>query len=126
MATRILVIDDEPKWIKFAQCDLGSKFEVDVATDLETVIRKLKHNRYDLIVASARYEAILKLMSEQYPHKPVIVATGQPTSGEAIKMYRLGVLDYFVKDFRPDIVSDKILEAVEKTFSLGGPVLNAA
>jgi len=44
----------------------------------------------------------------------VIVATGQPTTREAIDTYRLGALDYFPKDFRSEVISTKIREALQK------------
>ena len=48
MTARILVVDDEPRWLDFARDDLGAAFEVEVATDLETALTKLKKNLYDL------------------------------------------------------------------------------
>lgn len=42
------------------------------------------------------------------------VAIGQPTIREAITTYRPGALDYFPKDFRPEVISAKIHEAIQK------------
>ena len=114
MPTRILIIDDEPKWLDFARNDLGTIFEVEVATNLKTALAKLKENGYKLIIASSHCLGILKALKEKYPEKRVVVATEQPTTSEAIDMYRLGVLDYFTKDFRHDVVSEIILEAIQK------------
>ncbi|MFN8456330.1 MAG: response regulator [Anaerolineae bacterium] len=114
MTARILIIDDEPKWMQFARDDLGATFEVEVAPDLETALAKLDDNRYDLIIASSRRLEVLEAIRESYPEKRVVVATGQPTTREAISMYRLGALDYFAKDFRREAVSEKIREAMTK------------
>lgn len=114
MNTRILIIDDEPRWMEFAQDDLGMIFEVEVATDLETARTKLKNNRYALIIASSRRLDVLEAVRKEYPQKRIVVATGQPTTREAINMYRLGALDYFAKDFRRDVVSQKIRDAIAK------------
>lgn len=114
MTARILIIDDEPRWIDSARCSLGTTFEVEVATDLEEALAKLKKDRYDLIVASSRRLDVLEAISKKFPAKRVVVATGQPTTREAITMYRFGVLDYFAKDFRREIVSDKVREAIQK------------
>jgi DNA-binding NtrC family response regulator len=114
MIARILIIDDEPRWIKFAQGDLGTEFEVDVATNLEEALDKLNRGRYDVLVASSRRVDILEAISNNYPDKRVVVATGQPTTREAITMYRFGILDYFAKDFRLEVVSEKIMEAIKK------------
>ena len=52
-------------------------------------------------------------IKKEYPQERVVVATGQETVREAIAMYRLGVLDYFVKDFRREVVSQKIHAAIQ-------------
>ena len=115
MPTRILVIDDEPGWLNFARDDLGTAFEVEVATDLETALAKLKKDLYDLIIAGSGRLNVLEAITKQFPRRRLVVATGQPTTGEAITMYRLGALDYFAKDFRRQVVSDKIHEAIQKS-----------
>ncbi|MBI1881078.1 MAG: response regulator [Chloroflexi bacterium] len=114
MKTRILIIDDEPKWMQFARDDLGTSFEVEVATDLETALTKLKENRYQLIIASSRRLDVLEAIRAAYPEQRLVVATGQPTTREAINIYRLGALDYFAKDFRSEVLSQKIREAIKK------------
>jgi DNA-binding NtrC family response regulator len=114
MKIRILIIDDEPKWMQFARDDLGATFEVEVAIDLKTALAKLKENRYELIIASSRRLDVLEAIRKEYPQKRIVVATGQPTTREAISMYRLGVLDYFAKDFRREVVTQKIYEAIQK------------
>jgi DNA-binding NtrC family response regulator len=100
--------------MQFARDDLSAIFEVEVAADLETALAKLKKNRYDLIIASSRQQHVLEVIRDVYPKKRVVVATGQPTTREAINMYRLGALDYFPKDFRREVVSQKIHEAIAK------------
>ena len=114
MTTSILIVDDEPRWINFAKDDLGTTFEVEVAADLETTLAKLKKNLYDLIIASSRRLDIVEALNENYPQNRVVVATGQPSTREAINTYRLGALDYFTKDFRREVISAKIREAVQK------------
>jgi DNA-binding NtrC family response regulator len=114
MIARILIIDDEPRWISFAKDNLGTTFEVEVATDLEEALTKLKKDRYDLIIASSRRVDVLEAISKKFPEKRVVVATGQPTTREAISIYRLGALDYFAKDFRREVVSEKVREAIQK------------
>lgn len=120
MIARILIIDDEPRWINFARDNLGTTFEVEVATDLEEALAKLKKDRYDLIIASSRRLDALEAIGKEFPEKRVVVATGQPTTREAISIYRLGALDYFAKDFRREVVSDKICEAIQKPVKASG------
>ena len=110
---RILIIDDEPKWLDFTQDDLGAMFDVEIAKTFEDALEKLgKKNHFELIIVSSRCPDVLKMLQEQHPDKHVVVATGQPTPREAIRMYRLGARDYFAKDFRRNILSQKILAAL--------------
>lgn len=115
MPARILIVDDEPRWLNFAREDLKVVFEVEVATNLEVALAKLEKSHYDLIIASSRRLDVLEAISQLYPKKPVVVATGQPTTHEAIKIYRLGAMDYFAKDFQPEVVSGKAREAIKKS-----------
>jgi DNA-binding NarL/FixJ family response regulator len=87
---------------------------VEIATNLEEALAKLKKNRYDLIIASSRRLDVLEAINEKFPEKRVVVATGQPTTREAISIYRLGALGYFAKDFRREVMSEKIREAIQK------------
>jgi DNA-binding NtrC family response regulator len=116
----LLIIDDDPGWIEFAEVDLGETFEVSVATDLENALTRLRQNRYDLIIVSSRRLDVVERIHTQFPQERIVVATGQETVGEAINAYRLGVFDYFAKDFRSKIISQKLNEAIHK------PVVNPA
>ncbi len=114
MAIHILVIDEEQKWINFVKNYLGKIFDVQVATSSESALVALKKNRYDLIIASSHRSDLLQDVREKFPDERFVVVTGQPTTEEAIHMYRLGALDYFPKDFRTEIVTQKVFEAVQK------------
>ncbi len=114
MAARILIIDNEPRWVNFVEANFGTEFEVEVATDLKTTLAKLKKNRYELIIVSSCRLDVLEIVRKEYPQKRLAVATGQESIREAIKSYRLGAFDYFTKDFRPNVVSKKIFEAIQK------------
>jgi DNA-binding NtrC family response regulator len=120
MPARILIVDDDPRWLNFAREDLEVIFEVDMATNLETALVKLEKSHYDLIIASSRRLDVLEAISQLYPKRPVVVATGQPTTHEAIRSYRLGAMDYFAKDFQPEVVSGKAREAIKKSAKKSG------
>ena len=113
MKGRILIIDDEPRWIEFAKGAL-ERFSIEVAPDLETALAKLEDNRYDLIIASSRRLNVLEIIAQRYPDKRTVVATVRPTTREAINAYRLGALDYFAKSFLSGDVADKVDEAIRK------------
>jgi len=98
MKTRILIIDDEPRWIDFAKNDL-SKFEIIVAHDAEVALAELAADQFDLVIASSRRLDVLKVIAEKYSDKQVVVTTVQPTTQEALTAYRLGAMRYFAKSF---------------------------
>jgi DNA-binding NtrC family response regulator len=111
---QILIIDDKPEWIDFTAADLGVTFDVELATTPEAALLKLTETHYDLIIANSHYSNILETIRQEYPHQRVVVATGQESIHEAVKVFRLGVLDYFAKDFRSDVMSRIVREALQK------------
>jgi len=120
MKARILIVDDEPRWIEFAKNDL-SRFEIVVAPDARTALDELKKRQFDLIIASSRRLDVLELIAREYSDKRVIVTTVQPTTREALAAYRLGALRYFAKSFgRNDLLRHvrEVIPAVAEVNSL--------
>lgn len=100
MTTRILIIDDEPRWIEFARQDLGG-FEIIVATNIEEALAELEADQFALVIASSRRLDVLETIRERYADKRVVVTTVQPTTQEALSAYRLGAVRYCTKSFGP-------------------------
>ena len=96
--TRILIIDDEPRWIDYAVSDLR-EFEIVVADDAEAVIAELEADRIDLVIASSQRLDMLETIRQRYADKRVVVMTVQPTTQEALTAYRLGAIRYLPKSF---------------------------
>lgn len=120
MKARILIVDDEPRWIEFAKNDL-SRFEIVVAPDAQTALDELEKGEFDLIIASSRRLDVLELIARKYSSKRVIVTTVQPTTREALAAYRLGALRYFAKSFgRNDLFKhvQEVIPAVAEMNSL--------
>ncbi len=114
MTTRILLIDDEPRWINFAQNDLvEGRFDIVVAADLETAIEKLEENKYDLVIASSRRLDVLEIIKERFSDKKVIITTVQPSVKEALTSYRLGARGYFAKSFGQNDLLNHVEEIVQ-------------
>ena len=109
MKLRILLIDDEPRWIEFARRDLES-FEIVVAKDFDEAVDELEKDQFDLVIASSRWLKVLELIRERFAEKRVMVTTIRPTTEEALDAYRGGAVDYISKSF-----ADKdLLEHVKK------------
>ena len=118
MKTRILIIDDEPRWIDFAKNDL-SKFEIVVALDAETALAELEANLFDLVIASSRRLDALEIIAKRYSDKRVVVTTVQPTTHEALAAYRLGALRYFAKSFGRQDLLDRVREVIPAAAGAG-------
>jgi len=114
MKTRILIIDDEVRWLNFAMSDL-SRFEIVVAPDAETALAELEANQFDLIIASSRRLDALEVIAERYSDKRVVVTTVQPTTQEALAAYRLGAMRYFAKSFGHQDLLERIEEIIAPT-----------
>jgi len=115
MKTRILIIDDEPRWIDFAKNDLN-KFEIVVAPDKETALAELEANQFDLVIASSRRLDVLEVIAEKYP---VVVMTVQPTTQEALAAYRLGAVRYFAKSFGRRDLYERVKEVIPAAAGAG-------
>lgn len=91
---KILLVDDEPRWIEFIKS---------VFNGFVTVADSVKDKGYDLVILSSRMTDKIKDIKDDF-----IIATGQPTTQEAIKSFRLGAKDYITKDFREEIILEKV------------------
>jgi DNA-binding NtrC family response regulator len=118
MKTRILIVDDDPRWIDFVRHDLD-KFEIVVAHNTEEALRELVADRFDLVIASSRRMDVLKEIAEKYSDKQVVIMTTQPTTQEALVAYRFGAVRYSPKSFGRHNLFDQVKELIS-------PLANAA
>jgi DNA-binding response OmpR family regulator len=111
MNVRILIIDNEPRWINFARSDLGG-FEIVVAPDINTALKELEDDQFDLVIASSGYLAILEDISKKFSDKQVVVTTVKPNTQEALDAYRKGAKRYITKSFREKDLLRNVRELV--------------
>jgi DNA-binding NtrC family response regulator len=111
MKMRILLIDDEPRWIDFARRDLES-FEIVVAKSFEEAVAELEQDQFDLVIASSRWLKVLELIQEKFAEKRVMVTTIKPTPEEALFAYRRGAVDYIPKSFGKQELLEHVKKAV--------------
>lgn len=111
MIFRILLIDDEPRWIDFARRDLES-FEIVVATSQEEAKAALEKDKFNLVIASSRWLSVIFMIREKYFDKQVMVTTIRPTPEEALTAYRNGAIDYFPKSFSNNDLLEHVKKAV--------------
>ena len=118
MKTRILIIDDEPRWIEFARSALG-RFEIIVAPTVEAALAELEADEFDLVIASSRRLDVLEVIAEKYSDKRVVVTTVQPTTQEALAAYRLGAVRYFAKSFGRRDLLNRVKEVIPASTGAG-------
>src|SRR5512135_551268 len=99
MKQRVLIVDDEPRWLEFARRELGTQYDVEVASELPVAVDKICTGQYDLVIVSARRLDTLERIGHECPTQRVIVTTIRQTTQEASRAYRLGAARYFPKSF---------------------------
>jgi len=103
----VLVIDDEPiichsvrRILSKQSCAVEEAFDVDVA------LRKMKLNRYDLVILDLKMPKmsgmdVLRSIRDQYPDIPVIMVTGYASIETAIEATKIGAINFIPKPFTP-------------------------
>jgi DNA-binding NtrC family response regulator len=114
----VLVVDDEPivchsvrKILAKQSCAVEEAFDVDVA------MRKMKLNKYDLVILDLKMPKrsgieVLQSIREQYPDVPVVMVSGYASIESAIEATRLGAFNFIPKPFTPDELSKVSVEAL--------------
>jgi DNA-binding NtrC family response regulator len=113
MKIRMLIIDNEPRWLDFVKNELHT-FEIVVAPDIETALKELGKDQFELVVASSNNLEVLETISQKYSDKSLVVTTIQPNTREARDVYRLGAIRYFPKSFTPKDLSKHVSELNSK------------
>ena len=103
---RVLVVDDEPGIRDLLSRTFAlAEYDVDVASDGLTALDRMRHTRYDLLIADLRMPVMdgISMIREAKRFKsdlPVIIITGYSTESAAIEAVNLGVSGYLTKPFR--------------------------
>lgn len=114
----VLVVDDEPivchsvrKILAKQSCAVEEAFDVDVA------LRKMKLNKYDLVILDLKMPKrsgieVLQSIRELYPDVPVVMVSGYASIETAIEATRLGASNFIPKPFTPEELSKVTVEAL--------------
>ena len=105
--TRILVVDDEPRYVRAIQVNLeASGYEVLAARDGQTAIELAADEEPDLIVLDIRmpgldgFEACRRI--REFSAVPIIMLTGLAKDADKVKGLQIGADDYVTKPFSAD------------------------
>ena len=113
---RILVVDDEPDFVKAIQIILeANNYEVTVATDGQQGLNLARSQKPDLIVLDLMlpkmdgYKVCRFLkFDEKYREIPIIMLTARGQEEDKSLGQQMGADDYIVKSEKPEILLEKI------------------
>jgi DNA-binding response OmpR family regulator len=116
---RILVADDEPKYIYLAQLNLEARgYQVLVARDGQTAVELAASQEPDLVILDIRmpgldgYQACERI--RQFSSVPIIMLTAMAESVDKVKGLELGADDYVTKPFSTDELLARVKAALRR------------
>ncbi len=119
MATRILLVDDEPRILSLLNSLLKREnYEVTSMQDAAKAIELIRSDSFDLLISDVRMSPVdgmelLKAARQSQPSMSVIMLTAYGTVETAIEAMKLGAFDYVTKPFKVDELLLTIQRAVE-------------
>ena len=122
MAERILVVDDDPDIATFLELTLTKAgYEVDVASDGREALEAVEARRPDLVLLDLMLPTIdgFEVASElrrraKLIGTAIIVVTARGLAEDRLRGLALGVDDYVVKPFEPDILLARVRAALRR------------
>ena len=114
----ILIVEDDIAFGTMLQTWLRKKgFEVDKATSVGTAVKLLVDTSVDLVLSDLRLPdhdglRLLKWMREHNNNAPFIVMTNYAEVQNAVLAMKSGAADYIAKPVQPDILLQKINDAL--------------
>ncbi|ACM20601.1 sigma-54-dependent transcriptional response regulator [Geotalea daltonii FRC-32] len=117
---RILLVDDEPAWLKSLSLTLRScagLTNISTCQDSREVMGLLAQGGIGLVLLDLTMphlsgEELLKQVAEQYPETTTIVVSGLNQLETAVRCMKLGAFDYFIKTDDEDRIVGGVLRAV--------------
>ena len=117
---RILVVDDEPRMIRFIQMNLELEgYEVIQASNGLEALNQVRDNLPDLVILDVMMPNMdgfetLRLLREVSP-VPVIMLTVKADEEDKVKGLELGADDYVTKPFSPRELSSRVKSVLRRT-----------
>ena len=104
MSTRVLVVDDEPRYLRLLEANLLTEgYEVTTALDGEEAVESFSTNPVDLILLDVmlpRLDGFLVCQRiRQFSNVPVIMLTAKGEEHDRVRGLDAGADDYLVKPF---------------------------
>ena len=104
MSTRVLVVDDEPRYLRLLEANLRTEdYEVFSATDGEEALESFSANPVDLILLDVMLPGMDGLAVcqriRQFSNVPIIMLTAKGEEQDRVRGLDVGADDYLVKPF---------------------------
>lgn len=116
----LLIVDDEPLALKsYEMAFLASGINNIVrCSDSRQVMDMVRDGDFevvllDVIMPYISGTELLRQLTEEYPHLPVILVTGVTEIDSAVECMRNGAVDYIVKPVDPDTFINRVKKAME-------------
>ena len=116
MSVSILLVDDDPTFLKLAEHLLSKrKWSVKSVGSAEAAIEFLKGNKPKLVITDIQLPgedglALTAYAVKSFPELPILVLTGKGNEKTAIQSFRLGAADYVCKES----VQEELIGCIEK------------
>lgn len=117
---RILIVEDDLTLSRMLKTRLGKNgFVVDTVSRVSDACRLLEEHGFDIILSDMRLPDkdgtfLLSWMNKARVSAPVIIMTRYADIGNAVEAMKRGACDYISKPMPPDLLIQKINEALEK------------
>lgn len=117
---RILIVEDDLTLSRMLKTWLGKNgFVVDTVSRVSDACRLLEKHGFDIILSDMRLPDkdgtfLLSWMNKARVSAPVIIMTRYADIGNAVEAMKRGACDYISKPMPPDLLIQKINEALEK------------
>lgn len=117
---KLLIIEDDLTFSKMLTTFLSKKgFEVKGVSQITKARKLLGEEHFDLILSDLRLPdgdgtVLLEWIKDYHTEIPLIIMTGYADIQSAVSAMKLGAKDYIAKPLQPDILLQKIEEAMQE------------
>ncbi len=103
----ILVIEDNPEASQLVERILKQRFEIDLALDGETGLKKWVEHRHELVLLDVMLPGmsgpeVLQAIFKIRPEQPIVIMTAHSTMERAQELMLAGAADFIAKPFRTE------------------------
>lgn len=117
---KILIVDDEENIRKMLRRALESEnHEIETALNGDEGLSKIKEDDFDLILLDLKLPGmdgieVLEKMREEDILVPVLIITGYGSTESAVKVMKLGAIDYLQKPFKPQDIKEQVTDILKR------------